>query len=120
MSSTFANGWFPLGHNWPFKREVRRVDVYSADYSDNEEDEGADDRDVLKETREMSWNTILQQVEDDIPAWKKKAMESYEEIKKLKEIHFPSIPQYVPQPEPEPDTNVYRSYGLFPATKTRW
>ena len=41
--------------------------MYSADYSDNEEDEAADHRDVLKETREMSWDTILQQVEDDIP-----------------------------------------------------
>ena len=68
MSSTFANGWFPLGHNWPFQREVRRVDVSSADYSDNEDDEGASDQDVLQETRQMSWNTILQQVEDDIPA----------------------------------------------------
>ena len=67
VSSTFASGWFPLGRNWPFQRQVRRVDVYSADYSDNEDDDASDHRDVLKETRKISWDTILQQVEDDIP-----------------------------------------------------
>ena len=41
--------------------------MYSADYSDNEDDDAADHRDVLKETRKISWDTILQQVEDDIP-----------------------------------------------------
>ena len=67
MSSTLATGYFPLGRNWHFERHVRRFDVYGADYSDNEDDDTADHRDVLKETRKISWDTILQQVEDDIP-----------------------------------------------------
>ena len=58
----------------------------------------------------------IEDLDAEFEYWKKKALESYEEIKMLKEIHCPSVPKYVPQPEPEPDTNVYRSYGLFPGS----
>ena len=67
VSSTLATGYFPLGRNWPFERQKRKFAFCSADYSDNEEDDATDHRDVLKETRKISWDTILQQVEDDIP-----------------------------------------------------
>ena len=55
-----------MGRNWPFQRQVRRFDVYSADYSDNEDDDTADHRNVHKERRQILWVIILQQVEDDI------------------------------------------------------
>ena len=41
--------------------------MYSADYSDNEDDDTADHRNVHKESRQILWDIILQQVEDDIP-----------------------------------------------------
>ena len=65
MSSTLAIGWFPLGRNWPFERQEKRVAFYSADYSDNEDDGTANPGKMDKERRQMLWDIIVKEVEDD-------------------------------------------------------
>ena len=65
VSSTLATGYFPLGRNWPFQRQVRKFAFYSADYSDNEDDDTADPGKMDKERRQILWDIIVKEVEND-------------------------------------------------------
>ena len=67
VSSSQATGYFPLGRNWPFERNERRFQNYGADYSDNEDDDTAEQKNVDKERRVVLWDMILEQVDNDLP-----------------------------------------------------
>ena len=67
VSSSQATGYFPLGRNWPFQRNERRFQTYGADCSDNEDDDTAEQMNVDKERRQVLWDMVLEEVDNDLP-----------------------------------------------------
>ena len=69
VSISEATGYFPLGRNWPFERNERRFQTYGADYSDNEDDDTTEQKNVDKERRQASWDMLLEQVDNNLPKY---------------------------------------------------
>ena len=67
VSISEATGYFPLGRNWPFERNERRFQTYGADYSDNEDDDTAEQKNMDKERRQALWDMLLEQVDNNLP-----------------------------------------------------
>ena len=62
-----TTGYLPLGRHWPFERNPRQFQGYEADYSDNEDDDTAEEKNVDKVRRHLLWDVILELVDVDLP-----------------------------------------------------
>ena len=67
VNSLETTGYLPLGRNWPFEVDRRQVQGYEADYSDNEDDDTVQEKNVDKERRHLLWDVILDRVDEDHP-----------------------------------------------------
>ena len=56
-----------MGRHWPFQRNHRQFQGYEADYSDNEDDDTAEEKNVDKVRRHLLWDVILEQVDGNLP-----------------------------------------------------
>ena len=67
VSPLQSTGYLPLGPNWPFEVQRRAAVAYEADYSDNEDDDTVQEKNVDQDRRHLLWNIILSNVDEDLP-----------------------------------------------------